>query len=249
MASLLKTNTAVRVCVGPFFDKTDGVTPETGLTVANCKITLIAETDDNSAPTIILDNVAGNDGTNTLAHITNDDAGYYELKLTAANLNRLGRAKLAILDAANHCPVFHEYEIVPANVYDSFRLGTDYLLVDAAQISGDGTAADNAELMFDGTGYAGGTTPLNVNVLQISADATAADNAELWFDGTAIADSVPADGTRPTPAQALLMITRFLFEASVAGTTLTAKKEDGSTASMTFTLNSATVPTSITRAT
>ena len=154
MAQEIKTNTAISLCVGPFFDKTDGVTPETALTVANCKITLIAETDDNNAPTLILDNVAGNDGTNTLAHITNDDAGYYSLLLTAANLNRLGRMKLAIEDAANHCPVFHELEIVSANYYSN-KYGSTIETVNVTQISGDATAADNAESFFDGTGYAG----------------------------------------------------------------------------------------------
>jgi hypothetical protein len=65
---------------------------------------------------------------------------------------------------------------------------------------------------------------------------------------TAVADSVAADGSRPSYAQALLMITRFLMEKSLSGTTLTVKKEDGSTSSMTFTLDSETDPTSITRA-
>lgn len=64
-----------------------------------------------------------------------------------------------------------------------------------------------------------------------------------------IPDSVAADGVRPTMFQALLMITRFLMEKEVVGTTVTVNKEDGTTASMTFTLDSATTPTSITRAT
>ena len=66
---------------------------------------------------------------------------------------------------------------------------------------------------------------------------------------TIVADSVPADGTRPTFEQALYMIWQFLAERSVSGTTVTVKKADGSTGLMTFTLNDATTPTSITRAT
>jgi hypothetical protein len=38
--------------------------------------------------------------------------------------------------------------------------------VNVAAISTDSVAADNCELMFDGTGYAGGTTPLSVNLTQ-----------------------------------------------------------------------------------
>jgi hypothetical protein len=59
--------------------------------------------------------------------------------------------------------------------------------VNVTAISGDTTAADNAELMFDGTGYAGGTTKIGVDVVAISGDTTAADNAELMFDGTGYA--------------------------------------------------------------
>jgi len=66
---------------------------------------------------------------------------------------------------------------------------------------------------------------------------------------TQLADSVPADGTIPTKDQALYMITQFLLERSVSSTTVTVKKADGSTSLMTLTLDSATSPTSITRAT
>jgi hypothetical protein len=43
--------------------------------------------------------------------------------------------------------------------------------VDAIAISGDTTAADNCELMFDGTGYAGGTAKLKVDVETIKTQA------------------------------------------------------------------------------
>jgi len=45
---------------------------------------------------------------------------------------------------------------------------------DVIAISGDTTAADNAELMFDGTGYAGGTTKLQTAVASIATDAITA---------------------------------------------------------------------------
>ena len=64
---------------------------------------------------------------------------------------------------------------------------------------------------------------------------------------TQMANSVAADGAIPTREQALLMVSRFLFERSVSTTTVTVTEEDGSTSSMTFTLDDATDPTSITR--
>ena len=58
---------------------------------------------------------------------------------------------------------------------------------DIIKVSGDSTAADNLELMYDGTGYAGGTTKLRVDVVKVSGDSTAADNLELMYDGTGYA--------------------------------------------------------------
>lgn len=60
----------------------------------------------------------------------------------------------------------------------------DPIPANVTEISDDSTAADNAELMFDGTGYAGGTTKLGVDIILISGDATAADNLESYTDGT-----------------------------------------------------------------
>lgn len=122
----LRTNTAVRLTVGPFFDKTDGVTPETALTVTSCKLTLMV--DDANVPTLVLDTApTASGGANDMVHVTGDDAGFYDLELAAGNVNYLGRAMLAITDAATHCPVFHEFMILPAMIYDSLVLGTDDL--------------------------------------------------------------------------------------------------------------------------
>ena len=132
----LRKNTAVIVSVGPFLDKGDGVTLETALTITNEKITVIAETDDGSAPTLVLDNVTGaTSGTdNDLNYITNNDAGMMQLELTAANTNRVGRLRIVITDAANHCPVFHEYEILPAEIYDAMIAGTSLQKIDVDTI-------------------------------------------------------------------------------------------------------------------
>lgn len=66
---------------------------------------------------------------------------------------------------------------------------------------------------------------------------------------TALTESYAADGAAPTLAQLLFMIWSGLVEFSISGTTITCKKLDGSTTSMTFTLDDATNPTSRTRAT
>lgn len=63
-----------------------------------------------------------------------------------------------------------------------------------------------------------------------------------------IADSIPSDGTRPSVKQALYILTQHMLERSVSGTTVTIRKPDGSTTLLTLTLNDATSPTSVTRA-
>lgn len=65
---------------------------------------------------------------------------------------------------------------------------------------------------------------------------------------TQMADSVPAVGAIATREQALYIAQQVLTEFAINGTTLTVKKPDGTTL-MTFTLDDAATPTSLTRAT
>ena len=112
----------------------------------------------------------------------------------------------------------------------------------------------------------GTTLDGKINTIDGIVDAIVADTNELqgdWANGgrldlildaaaalvtTQMTESYAADGTAPTPAQALFLLVSVLSEFSISGTTLTAKKLDGSTTSATFTLNDGTNPTSLTRA-
>jgi len=85
------------------------------------------------------------------------------------------------------------------------------------------------------------------NVVVPDAAGVAPTVAEILT--TAMTESYAADGVAPTLAQAVFAIQQFLQERSTATTTVTVKKLDGSTSAMTFTLDDATTPTSITRAT
>lgn len=64
-----------------------------------------------------------------------------------------------------------------------------------------------------------------------------------------IADSIPADGDRPSLLQAAYISTQFLLERAVVGTTITIYKPDGTTPLLTLTTDHAVTPTAITRAT
>jgi hypothetical protein len=163
----LRTNTAVIVSVGPFYDKTDGVTPETALTITNERISLTADTDAGSAPTFILDNITGaTSGTaNDLNYITGQDNGMMQIELAAADVNRLGRMRLTITDAANHCPVIEDFMVLPANVYDAMVLGSDLLMIDVD--SWNNTLVPSTEAGGQGTirtGTAGGIASQSITL-------------------------------------------------------------------------------------
>jgi hypothetical protein len=130
----LKTNTAARIVVGPFLDATDGVTPETGITVTNCTAELYKIANDGGAVTRTALTLSASGGNNDMVHITDDVGGYYDLELTAANLNFLGNARLSIIDTDVHLPVFVDIQVLPANVWDSLYGGTTKLQVDVETI-------------------------------------------------------------------------------------------------------------------
>lgn len=164
----LKTNTATRVTVGPFLDKTDGITPEVALTATNEKLTLMV--DGGGVPTLVLDaNATASGGSNDLVHVTGDDAGFYDLELTAAQTNYLGRAMLAITYSTDHCPVFHEFQILTANAYDSL-FSTDLLQVDLTQIAGAAVSTSTAQLGVNvvSSGAAAGVTSFKKNTAKSS---------------------------------------------------------------------------------
>ncbi len=127
----LRTNTTRRVTVGPFYDVTDGITPLLTLTdVTQCKLTLIVLV--AGVPTLVLDTTAtASGGTHDLIHVTNDDAGYWDLELVDTDLNYLGDAMLSIEDSGVHLPVFHEFSIVTANWWNS-KYSTDQLDIPSA---------------------------------------------------------------------------------------------------------------------
>jgi len=66
---------------------------------------------------------------------------------------------------------------------------------------------------------------------------------------TAMTESYAADGATFTVAQALYEICQSVSEFAIVSTTKSVYKRDGSTTAATYTLDDATTPTSITRAT
>jgi hypothetical protein len=176
---LLKQSTAATVKIGPFLDDADGKTVEAALTISQGDVRL----SKNGA------NIAQK---NDATACTYDEVGVYDCPLDATDTGSLGRLQLWVAESGA-LPVWHEFMVVPANVYDAL-CGTELLTVDVSKISGDSTAADNCELMFDGTGYAGGTTKLDVNTATVANNAiTAAAIANGAIDAATFAADADAE--------------------------------------------------------
>jgi hypothetical protein len=81
----------------------------------------------------------------------------------------------------------------------------------------------------------------NLSAAQVNAEVVDALTVDV------IADSTPALGSRPTIAQAALLLTRIETEREVSGTTVTVNKEDHTTAAITMEMDDATNPTLLSR--
>lgn len=219
MTMWLKQSTAVTVKLGPFVDSTDGVTAETALTISQADIRL-SKNGGNIAQT------------NNATGATHDELGYYDVPLDTTDTNTLGTLRVAVSESGA-LPVWQDFMVVPANVWYSL-FGSDKLQVDTVEVSGDSSAADNAEAFFDGTGYAGtnNVIPTVTNLTQLT---------------TAMTESYAANGAAPTMVQALMAIHQMLMQFAISGTSLTVKKLDNSTTAFVVTLDDATNPTSAVR--
>ena len=182
-------DTAIKIIVGPAIDDTDFKTREQALDYnqAGMEVDVILEKHDGTiVHTAVTPALAGNyvwDHT---------DQGYYSLHLPASGGASFNNTEEGIITVAVYCTgvlPFRSvsYDVVPALVYASMIKGTDALQVDAIQISGDATAANNAELAFDGTGYGfTGCTMPTVTTLTGHTAQTGDNFARIGATGSAL---------------------------------------------------------------
>jgi hypothetical protein len=114
---LIKQSTSIDVPVGPFLDDTDGKTAETALTITQPDVRL----KKNGAAW------AQKAAAQTLTH---EENGWYEVTLDATDTDTLGHLVVAIHESGA-LPVWREFQVVPAAVYDGLVSG-----------SGNGVRAD-----------------------------------------------------------------------------------------------------------
>lgn len=121
----LKQSTSAVIKLGPFVDKEDGVTLETGLVSAL----------DHEASGIML---SKNGGTLAVRHATvtastYDAHGFYAVTLDPTDTNTLGRLTVVYTDPATCLAVWLDCMVMPAAVFDSL-FGTDKLDVELSSV-------------------------------------------------------------------------------------------------------------------
>ena len=115
---LLKTNTAKKIVVGPFLDKGDFISLENSLTVTGITGEIVHEHDDGSGGTRDAFTCSASAGDNDMTPIDSTTHAFYDLELTAANVNFIGKAKFGLIDADVMLPYWEEWFVVSGPVYD-----------------------------------------------------------------------------------------------------------------------------------
>ena len=240
----LKQSTAVTLKLGPFVDETDGFTAETGLTISQADVRLSMN--------------GGNMAQKTESTAcTHDEIGIYDCPVDTTDTGTLGRLVVFVHESGAR-PVRQEYMVVPANVYDAL-CSTDKLQVDAVEVSGDSTAADDLELLVENAKGADHkvlvstdaqdlSATLDVNTKTITADAVDA-NAVKTDAADKIADEVlkevvaDHDGTSGSFAELLRLVAQAAGNGKVitdtSDDTIKIYDTDGSTVLKTWTKSTA----------
>jgi hypothetical protein len=166
MTMWLKQSTATTIKFGPLLDATDGITPEAGEATALDNATTGIRLAKNGA-----DIVDRNDATAPV----HDEVGYYDIVLDATDTGTLGRLRVIYNGPTVNLPVWQDYMVVPANVWDSM-FGADKLDTSVVELNGDATAAANLAVgalgLVYNTAKAGtlSTTQMSTNLTEATDD-------------------------------------------------------------------------------
>jgi hypothetical protein len=131
----LKQSTACTITLGPFVDDTDGKTAETGLTISQADVRLRK-------------NGGAAAQANEATSATHDENGYYSKPLSTTDTNTAGRLLVSVSESGA-LPVWHEFTVLPAAVYDGLITGTLFDDIADAMLDRDmGEGTDSSSNTF-----------------------------------------------------------------------------------------------------
>lgn len=111
---VLRQSTQIIVRMGPFMDATDGVTPETGITLGAAD-----QAEALKAAGAATVDISGA----TFAAVTGCD-GWYDLTLTTGFTDTVGTLEIVIQDSSVTLGVFKQFQVIEEAVYDAMYAST-----------------------------------------------------------------------------------------------------------------------------
>ncbi len=162
----LRQSTAQTIRFGPCLDKTDGVTEEIALTLAQADMRL---SKDGGA--FAQKNATGN--------ATHDSDGWYSTSLDATDVATIGELILNVHQPANMLPVWKRWWVIEEAVYDALfgAAAAGPLQSTVAARTLDVTAAGNAGIDWANVENKGSTVNLSATITNLVNTATTLTNA------------------------------------------------------------------------
>jgi hypothetical protein len=245
------------------FQSTFAVTTSTSLAALSCTtLTASAAVAFQSTFTTTGNLTAANLTNTRIGYLDNLSAGAVAQAATALSTTQWTSARAGYLDNINNSTLAaasfptdpaDESLIIAATDAIMSRIGAAganlTALGDTRLANLDAAVSSRMATYTQPTGFLAATFPTTVaSTTNITAaSGVALTSAYDFAKGTvAVTESYNADGSAPTPVQALMVITQMLTEMQISGTTMTVKKLDGSTTALVLTLDAST-PTSVTR--
>lgn len=201
MAMFIKQSTAVEVKMGPFLDETDGKTQETGLTISQADVRLAKNGGD----------WAQKNESTTMVH---EEAGWYRCLLDATDTNTVGPLIVAIHESGA-LPVWREFIVLVANVYDSLVGGTDALQVHTNEMT---AALITSTVLADNAITAAKLNADAITAAKVAADVSAEIADAVWDEAASGHVAAGSFGEQcGTDIDAILVDTGTTLQAEVDG--------------------------------
>lgn len=211
MSNWLKQSIATTVQFGPFVYKGDAVTLQTGLVSAL----------DHASTGIMISKNGGTKAVRSSSTASVYDAhGDYKVSLNATDTNTAGGLRLSFTDANSILPVFKDFLVLPANVWDSMVGGTDYLQVDQYQTFGntlDAATGTNFKKEYDGRGFGSivgmGTIATSVNATSFTSTTSFLSERNNSYVGSTIIFRSTVAGADGGYATSKRLITSYTYSS------------------------------------
>ena len=166
MTLVLKQSTAIDIRIGPFVDATDGVTPETGVSLGSADQAEVLKA--NGAATVAMGG--------TFAAVTGCD-GWYDYTVAVGDVDTVGEVVFVVQDSSLCLPVFTRATVVEENVYVAWYAASAAAGTDLASI-----LTDTNELQSDDIPGKIVTLDAVVDTVKVDTAAILVDTNELQTD-------------------------------------------------------------------